>query len=212
MPSGGIEYFNTLRLLQSGVFDGALNILAEPWQPRRPSNLTDESIGSFISRRIDKRIAQNLLSALMHGIYAGDIWQLSARTLLPMLWQLEGQFNSVIGGMLQINMNDRRSDMLVPIHPYDLEASKAMSEEIEANQEWGQNFIEGLAGCSTFAFKDGLQQLSRRLHDTLEQNKQVEIRMESPVQSYKMAEGNSQQVQVITGVRSTAAYFSRSAY
>jgi oxygen-dependent protoporphyrinogen oxidase len=201
MPSGGIlaDFWNTLSLVQSGVLDGAQNIVAEPWQPRRPSSMTDESIGDFVSRRIDKRIAQNMLSALMHGIYAGDIWRLSARSLLPLLWHLEGQYNSVLGGILQLNMNDQRGSMVVPSHPHDFADAKAMQEEFKG--DWAQKFMDGLSDCSTFSFKNGLQQLSQTLQDSLEKNKQVDIKMGTTVQSFTMSKDSPEQVQVIAGVR-----------
>jgi hypothetical protein len=31
------------------------------------------------------------VSALLHGIYAGDLYRLSARTIFPLLWHLEGE-------------------------------------------------------------------------------------------------------------------------
>jgi oxygen-dependent protoporphyrinogen oxidase len=201
MPNGGIfsDLLNTLSLVQSGVLDGAQNIIAEPWQPRRPSSMTDESIGDFVSRRIDVRIAQNMLSALMHGIYAGDIWKLSAKSLLPLLWQLEGQYNSVLGGMLQLNMNDRRESMVVPTHPYDYADAKAMQAEF--NGDWAETFMHGLSDCSTFSFKNGLQQLSQTLHDSLEKNEQVDLKMGTAVESYTMSKDSPEQVQVVASVR-----------
>lgn len=55
-------------------------IMREPFVKR--TSLEDESIYSFFSRRFNKDIANNLVSAMVHGIYAGNIHQLSIKVWL----------------------------------------------------------------------------------------------------------------------------------
>ncbi|KAF2711386.1 Protoporphyrinogen oxidase [Pleomassaria siparia CBS 279.74] len=198
MPGSELEFFNTIRLMQSGVMDGVHNILAEPWQRRRPLSKSDESIGDFIARRVDKRIAQNIFSGVFHGIYAGDIWQLSARTLLSQGWHLEGQHGSVLGGYLTLMSNNNSPVMVFPAHPYDVAQMQMLQREINGKSEFDFDFIQGLIACSTYTFKDGLQQLSQTLQHSLENNEQVDIRMGTPVHSYTLDEG-TEQVQVVIG-------------
>ncbi|KAJ2397861.1 oxygen-dependent protoporphyrinogen oxidase, partial [Coemansia sp. RSA 2559] len=50
------------------------------------ANSADESIHSFISRRFGEDVDDNLASAVMHGIYAADTKELSARALLYPFW------------------------------------------------------------------------------------------------------------------------------
>ena len=103
MPSPGMTLFDIARMLLSepvfsGLFTGAL---MEIFRDKRPSTLVDESVGSFFSRRVDPRIANNLVSALMHGIYAGDVWQLSVKSLFPLPWYYEGQEGSIARGLYE---------------------------------------------------------------------------------------------------------------
>ncbi|KAI1871377.1 uncharacterized protein JN550_004371 [Neoarthrinium moseri] len=72
------------------LFHGALSgVLQDMFIARRPGRLLDESIGHFVSRRWHPSLADNFLSAVMHGLYAGDIYQLSMKALMPKMWSLE---------------------------------------------------------------------------------------------------------------------------
>lgn len=155
--------------------------------------MPDESIGSFLSRRFDKRLANNIASAVMHGIYAGDIWQLSAKTLLSQAWQLEGRYGNVIGGMFRMNQEVQGPEQIVLWHPYDLDTLKMMRDEIRLDGK----LLAQLGDASMFTFRNGLQTLVKALQRNLEGNPQVEIRLGS-VRDYKMAGG--QRVEVVTGV------------
>jgi len=143
--------------------------------------MTDETIGSWIERRGDKRIANNLISAVMHGIYAGDIWQLSAKTLFGQAWELEGRYGNALGGFFRMQNEDPRPEKLQLVHPVDLESAKAMNDEIVLKMDFERNLNES----SMFTFRNGLQQLVRALQDAVERKGNVEIRTESPIQSFK---------------------------
>jgi oxygen-dependent protoporphyrinogen oxidase len=176
---------------------GAFGMITEPMKPRRPNEMSDETIGSFLERRVDKRIANNIVSAVFHGIYAGDIWQLSAKTLLSMAWQLETRYGSALGGFFRMQSEDKRQVALTLAHPYDVETAKALNDEIDLDLEFAKN----LKDASTFTFKNGLQQLVQALQKSVEKKGNVEVRVNSPVQSTKPVEGDSFQVAVATGVR-----------
>jgi oxygen-dependent protoporphyrinogen oxidase len=195
LPADRPSFSDFLSLWKTGILGGAARMLIEPFVPQRPSSMTDETVGSFLSRRVDKRIADNLVSAVFHGIYAGDIWQLSARTLLSLPWQLEKRYSSALGGFFRMQSEDERSEQVTLIHPHDLAATKAMNEEIEIDHE----FVAALKDAAMFTFKDGLQELVRAMQGAVEDMGNVEIKTEAPVQSYKATEGK-QGVEVISGV------------
>lgn len=183
-----------LSLWRSGLLDGALSILREPWTPTRPQSLDDETVGSFVSRRSDKRFANNVTSAVFHGIYAGDIWQLSAKTLLSRAWYLESMFGSVLGGFFRMH-NDTPAQSVTLVHPYDVEVTQALYEETDLDLD----FARKLKDASMFTFKDGLQHLVRALQKSVEQNGNVEIRTETPIQSFKPVE-EGMGVEIVSGV------------
>ena len=62
----------------------------------------DESLGSFVSRRLGREAYENLIEPLMSGIYAGDGDQLSLASTFPYLRDLEIKYGSLARGALEI--------------------------------------------------------------------------------------------------------------
>ncbi|KAF2676648.1 Protoporphyrinogen oxidase [Lentithecium fluviatile CBS 122367] len=195
LPSPGEppQLGNIIDLWRSGLLAGVFSTLLEPWRPPRPHNLVDESIGSFITRRTDKRIANNVVSAVMHGIYAGDVWQLSARTLLAQAWKLEGLHGSVWRGMFNVNSESPHSEQVALSHPYDHDALRAMREDISLDNK----FVDLLGESTMFSFRNGLQELIKALQRKLEGNGQVEFKLETRARDLKYIAGAEPKVELI---------------
>ena len=62
----------------------------------------DESLGSFVSRRLGREAYENLIEPLMSGIYAGDGDRLSLASTFPYLRDLEIKYGSLARGALQM--------------------------------------------------------------------------------------------------------------
>ncbi len=160
-PSAGL--FNIIKsMLSESFFRGIPSgMLKEPFQDQRLSHITDESVGSFLTRRVGKPLADKAVSAVLHGIYAGDVYQLSARSLFPLQWHLEGKYESIIRGLFAVPgpapMQKRDVDLIKELNPRELEP----------------DFRKNLARCSVYSFKNGIQQLVDRLTERLRQNKNV---------------------------------------
>ncbi|KFY94105.1 hypothetical protein V498_04064 [Pseudogymnoascus sp. VKM F-4517 (FW-2822)] len=91
-------------LLTEPLFEGLPGALwAERNVPKRPDSLIDESIGGFVKRRGggSKKLVDNVLSAVVHGIFAGDVNQLSVRSLMPRMWEAEGKYGSLTEAMMR---------------------------------------------------------------------------------------------------------------
>jgi protoporphyrinogen/coproporphyrinogen III oxidase len=96
----------TVRRLPTTVFEflvsplmrGVLPALLKEWF-KKCSHRSDETVHSFISRRLSPEIAEKLVDPLITGIFAGDIRQLSIRSCLPMLYQFEQQHGSILKGL-----------------------------------------------------------------------------------------------------------------
>jgi oxygen-dependent protoporphyrinogen oxidase len=67
--------------------------------PPRPSNC-DESVAALVERHFGRETVDRLADPLLSGIYGGDAAQLSARTVLPRLVEMEEAFGSLTRGML----------------------------------------------------------------------------------------------------------------
>lgn len=148
------------------VFKGLFrSLLMEPWQPSRPDDLLDESVGSFLSRRLGSPLlADNIVSAVFHGIYAGDIYQLSARSLLPHAWQYEGRYGSFFKAFWA--------------HTMGRGALPALEGNFTLFKEKSTISMEGQ---SVYTFIGGIEDLSGTIVAALENNPNVEIRKETCV-------------------------------
>lgn len=62
----------------------------------------DESLGSFVSRRLGREAYENLIEPLMSGIYAGDGDRLSLASTFPYLRDLEIRYGSLARGALEM--------------------------------------------------------------------------------------------------------------
>jgi len=62
----------------------------------------DESLGTFVSRRLGREAYENLIEPLMSGIYAGDGDLLSLASTFPYLRDLELKYGSLARGALEM--------------------------------------------------------------------------------------------------------------
>jgi len=98
MPGPGQDIFDIAwSVMTEPVFKGLLSgVLFEHSRPPRSAALKDESVASFLERRLGSPLlANNMVSAVLHGIYAGDITKLSIRSLLPSAWYNERCYGSL---------------------------------------------------------------------------------------------------------------------
>jgi oxygen-dependent protoporphyrinogen oxidase len=67
--------------------------------PPRPGE-QDESVAALVARHFGQEAVERLADPLLSGIYGGDAAQLSARTVLPRLVEMESEYGSLTRGML----------------------------------------------------------------------------------------------------------------
>jgi oxygen-dependent protoporphyrinogen oxidase len=68
--------------------------------PPRPTGLEDEAVATLVERHFGPEAVDRLADPLLSGIYGGDATQLSARTVLPRLVEMEAEYGSLTRGML----------------------------------------------------------------------------------------------------------------
>jgi oxygen-dependent protoporphyrinogen oxidase len=76
-----------------------IKMALELLHPPRPSG-HDESVAALVERHFGREAVDRLADPLLSGIYGGDATQLSARTVLPKLVEMETQYGSLTRGML----------------------------------------------------------------------------------------------------------------
>jgi oxygen-dependent protoporphyrinogen oxidase len=88
-------------LASSGILsaEGLARFGRESELPAAPE-AGDESIASFVTRRMGREAYERLVEPLMSGIYAGDGEQLSLAATFPNLRRLEREYGSVTRGLL----------------------------------------------------------------------------------------------------------------
>ena len=178
-------------LLLDPTFKGVLSsLLAEPTVSQRSDQLADESVGDFLRRRFGIAAADNLASAVFHGIYAGDIYQLSARTCLPRLWYLEGrdpdgsgvileQIDLLFKGNTPISFLDHRFNQFTP----DNEDTVLREQHFPWRHllyHGGQSAMYTLAG--------GLKTVITKLFEALYQRENVDLYLYADIQSLSMSD------------------------
>ncbi|MGH7434132.1 MAG: protoporphyrinogen oxidase [Polyangiaceae bacterium] len=79
---------------------GKLRMACEPLVPaRRFAGEEDESIASFVRRRLGREAAERLAAPLLGGISSGDPEELSIRAAFPQLVAMEREHGSLVRGM-----------------------------------------------------------------------------------------------------------------
>lgn len=68
--------------------------------PPRPSGQADETVAALVERHYGAEAVDRLADPLLSGIFGGDSAQLSARTVLPKLVEMESEHGSLTRGML----------------------------------------------------------------------------------------------------------------
>lgn len=179
-PGRGVDIWQRLwTFFTEPVFAGLLSAgFREFRTPRRALDVKDESLGDFMTRRTgDSRLADNLTSAVLHGIYAGDVYQLSVKSIAPKLWWLEGSFGSFIGGFL--SRLHENIDWLT-------ERDEKFILYLKRNRAIPQDSPFWIA--SVFTFKQGIGQFATTLEQHLRANKNVFFKSNTMVKSLKYDE------------------------
>lgn len=149
--------------------------------------IEDESVDSFVSRRFGKGLAENLVSAVIHGIYAGDTRKLSVRAVLPFLWDAERIHGSVLRSMLPSKRNKRHRAL-----PEAEAAVKAAKEDRlkEIEKELGKDFLDSYKKISVYSFPDGVQEIVQAFESKLTEYDNVQVKKGDAVRSIVVDSAN----------------------
>lgn len=102
LPEGMVLTVPTrfLPLARSGLFSwrGKLRMALEPFVPPR-TDASDESIASFVERRLGREALERLAEPLLAGIHSGEPERLSMHALFPRFVTLEQTYGSLVKGM-----------------------------------------------------------------------------------------------------------------
>ncbi len=136
--------------------------------PPRPSE-QDESVAALVERHFGSEAVDRLADPLLSGIYGGDASQLSARTVLPRLVEMETLYGSLTRGMLAAHRQMR---------------ARAAAAATDAAKSGGNG--RPMPRTTFTTLRGGLQQLV----DALEARFRPEsVRTSTPVSALEQVEG-----------------------
>ncbi|MCI0390881.1 MAG: protoporphyrinogen oxidase [Acidobacteria bacterium] len=84
-----------------------LRLLREPFV-KAPDGAGEESIASFVRRRLGDEILERLVAPFISGVYAGDPEHLSIQACFPKLAEFEAEAGSILRGALRTSRASRR--------------------------------------------------------------------------------------------------------
>ena len=123
------------------------NLIKEPFIPGRNA-VDEESLASLCERRFGQQILDDFITPFITGIYAGDPKKMSSRHTFSNMKKAEDQYGSILKGMFQLMKEKKRSDK-----------------------------DTGLSRQKIFSFKNGLNQLIKKLEYQLKNNLLLESKV-----------------------------------
>ncbi|KZF22390.1 Protoporphyrinogen oxidase [Xylona heveae TC161] len=179
VPGPGSSFFSILSaVIREPVFrESFTSILREPFKTVPSAAGEDESVGSFLERYTSTVLVNNLVSPLLHGIYAGDVWKLSVNSIFPMLPFLERTHGGLLPGAL---------DLLFSSEKPALERDTDLIQHLLQEQPTLRGQLLEMKDTSVFTLKGGLGSLVTRLEEVLQQNKNVVIRKDAQIEALEL--------------------------
>lgn len=167
-----------MKFSTSEIFDRVLpGIIQEPFRKPLKNAQIDESIESFIQRRFGStRLSDNILSGILHGIYAGDVSKLSVKSVLPRLKEFESTDGSMLKPMFKslfsyLTSKKEREKRLARVFPdilnrYELELTK---------ESLLMQLSKSLKGYPIVSLKDSLDFFPKVITEELKKNPKINI-------------------------------------
>ncbi len=103
LPTGPLGFLKSPVLSLSG----RLRVFGEPFARPRPEGV-DETIFQFASRRIGKEAASILIDAMVSGVFAGNVHELSLASSFPKMAAMEAEHGGLVMAMVA-RMKKRRA-------------------------------------------------------------------------------------------------------
>lgn len=180
---------NTKALITEPVFEELMwGMLTEQARPAGEDAYRnqDESVADFVARRTSSKVADNVVSAIYHGIFAGDIYKLSAQTLMGPYRDLEKNEKRVMSSFYELQRDGKRfiaTDDMLAMH----------AVEHERPQDHWRSLSRLVQGSSVLTLKNGLGELVKELTARLkEMPEKVEVLTDTGISAISRNEETSE--------------------
>ncbi len=163
LPAGPLSFLTSPVLSLPGRF----RVFMEPFARKKPAGL-DETIFEFASRRIGREAAEVLIDAMVSGVFAGDIHQLSLASAFPKMAAMEAEHGGLVRALLARGREGRRARK-------DAERRRAQGEDVAQLVQPGGP--AGPGGTLT-SFRRGLDTLPEALAQELGESVRYRTRVD----------------------------------
>ena len=119
LPSGPVGFVRSPVLSLPGRF----RVFREPFARSKPTG-KEETIYDFVSRRLGREMASVLIDAMVSGVFAGNIHELSLPSAFPKMAQMEAEHGSLFRAMLALMKRRKKARRQV-------EEMRARGQEVE---------------------------------------------------------------------------------
>ncbi|MGM0669867.1 MAG: protoporphyrinogen oxidase, partial [Gemmatimonadota bacterium] len=119
LPAGPLGFLKSPVLSLPGRF----RVFGEPFARSRPMGV-DETIFDFASRRIGEEAASVLIDAMVSGVFAGNVRELSLASSFPRMAAMEAEHGGLVKAMLS-RMREKKAAKR------EVEARRARGEDVE---------------------------------------------------------------------------------
>lgn len=125
-------------------------------------------------------MAEEMISAMIHGIYAGDSRRLSVRAVFPQLWEAERESGSVVlaglfGGFARKRGWKEKSRWRMNLER-DEEQVRRIKSEMRGRGKEARELVDSMEKASVWGVEGGLQEITIRMREWLEKEG-VEFRL-----------------------------------
>jgi oxygen-dependent protoporphyrinogen oxidase len=133
----------------------------------------DESVGEFVSRATSKELADHLVSAIFHGIYAGDIYKLSRDAIMPNFAKGFREYGSplvyLFKNLIKHSLGFKEMDRLYDGATYESLLARERPDDVQA-------FRDARHGSSVITLQEGMNAISEALGERLSAAPNVDIK------------------------------------
>jgi oxygen-dependent protoporphyrinogen oxidase len=180
-------------LVSTSIFSplGKLRMAMDLFIPPKPPT-ADESLGSFVLRRLGREALERIAQPMIAGIYGADPMQLSLRATLPRFLDMERDHGSVIRGMwarMKQGSGGKGASAVKPqaSNSGSSGATTAASSSSSAPKPLASNPQTGVSGARYglfVSFREGMQTLTDALASRIPE---ACVRLKAPVASLERA-------------------------
>ncbi|KAI3630967.1 hypothetical protein MIR68_010997 [Amoeboaphelidium protococcarum] len=142
--------------LTRSIVPGVIRDVSKRRRPHQQDD--DESIRDFFARRFNSQIADNIMSAFIHGVYGGDISRWSMMSQFKKMVDLEKAYGSVaVGSVLQQFVKS------------------SSTPQLQQQQSKIASILKVLKDGTFFTFNDGMGVLPSKIMERLKSLNNVEV-------------------------------------